>query len=485
VIAPRYNLEQLSHQKERSTELGQNIAAMVTNIVGFGWQLREVQMPEGFREKYKDEIQDERFRLLSLLDSVHPVMSLTAVRRKIKDDQHSCGNGYMELIDNQRGELVGVNHVLGHTVRLTEKDKKPTRVEVPRVRPDKNYTVEQVPMYYRFRKYGIVRSGKPLWFKEAGDPRTLDKRSGKYEDNLPFSRRATSLIHFHNYSPMTPYGLPLWIGNLFSVYGSRQAEEINYSTLANNAVPSMFVICENGALTDASIERLREWTEEQIQKSLNRSKFILLEGEAMEEGAPTPSTFKIRVEPLKNLQQDDQLFQAYDQNNRDKLRQAFRLPPLFVGRSEDYTRATADTSRDIADEQVFAPERTEDDWMINRFVLQRWGSRYHFLRSNHPNITDDIELIRLMAIAEKSGAMTPRRADRIVRDVFGDNIGPMPSGIDLDKPFSITFAEAQQGASSPGGGDTATRVVENLLELRTKIEKELDRRYYLEEEDEV
>lgn len=498
LIRPRYPLEKLAELREKSTELGQNIDSMVTNTVGFGWQLRERRMPEAMRVKLADEIEVEKYRVNSWLDSVHPTDSFTTLRRAQKNDQHGCGNGYLELIEGRDNRLLGINHAVGHMIRLTEKCKKPVKVMVPRLLPHKNFTYERVPMLHRFRKFVIMRYGRPVWFREAGDPRLLDKRTGEYGEDISPARRATALLHFKNYSALTPYGLPLWIGNLFSIFGSRQAEEINFGTLSNNAIPSAFVIVENGALTDKSIERLREWTEEQIQKSVNRSKFILLEGDTIEDGAPNPMQFKIRVEPLKRLQDDDELFQNYDSNNRDKVRQAFRLPPIFVGRADDYTRATADTSRDIADEQVFAPERSEDDFKINRFIMAALGVRFHTFRSNTPNITDDIELIRLMGISERSGAMTPRRADRIVRDVFGDDIGPMPKGIDLDKPYSLSFAEAQSGGGGGGlgaggaaatgatpGGDAARRMVDGLLDLRKRIEGELERRYLYEDEEEA
>jgi capsid portal protein len=246
----------------------------------------------------------------------------------------------------------------------------------------------------------------------------------------------------------------------------------------------MFVIVENGALTEASIDRLQKWTEEQVQKGMNYSRFLLMEGETVEDGTPNPQSFRIRVMPLAQYQKDDQLFQKYDGNNREKVRQSFRLPPIFVGRTEDYTRATADTSRAVADEQVFAPERNKDTFAVNRFVLARWGARFHTFKLNNPNVTDDIQLITLMGMAERSGGMTPRRADRIIRDVFGEDIGPMPQGVPLDVPFSVTFAQAQSGLGSGGGapsGDTARRVIDGMLDLRRRIEKELDDRFFLTE----
>jgi PBSX family phage portal protein len=487
IINPRYPLAHLTALKENSTELGQCIDSMVTNTVGFGYQLREKRMPEGMRDKFADEIELEKLMLDARLGTVHPVKSFTMLRESAKDDQHSNGNGYLELIDHPKtGELVATNYVRSYEVRLTEQDSRPTKMQVPWVNPAKNFTVETKPMHYRFRKFVMLRRNKPIWFKEAGDPRTLNKRTGEYDEDTKPGMQATSLLHFRVHSSLTPYGIPTWIGNLFSIYGSRSADELNWTSLKNNMIPSMFVIVENGVLTESSITRLREWTEQQVANSLNRSKFLILEGETLEEGAPTPANFKIKVEPLAQLQKDDQLFQDYDSNNREKIRQAFRLPSIFVGRSDDYTRSTADTSRDIADEQVFAPERAKDDFLINRFILARWGARFHTFRSNTPNITDDIELIRLMAFAERSGGMTPRRADRIVRDVFGDDIGPMPKGIDLDTPFSISFAQAQQGARDNSGNpkrvapapadQQAGKLVSGLLKLRKRIEDEIEDR---------
>ena len=494
IIDPPHNLYNLANMWMMSTELGQCQESMVTNTVGFGWRLKERPMPDDVRANFEKEIREERYRLLAKLGAVHPKYSLTALRRMKVFDKESCGNGYLELIEDMKGDLVGLDHIHGHTIRLIKREKDPTKIEVPRVRPDLNFTIEQVPFFYRFRKYVQQRSGKRVFFKEAGDPRVMDKRTGEYlsgakAKKLPIGLRATSLIHDRIYASSTAYGVPRYIGNMFSILGSRTADETNYKTISQNHVPSMFIIVENGTLTSSSIKRLQQFTEQQIAKAGNRSKFIILEGETLDDGDPSPDAFRIKVIPLTNEQIKDQLFQEYDKNNRDKVRQSFRLPPIFVGRSEDYNRATADTSKAIADEQVFAPERDQMDFQFNRHVLARWGVRFHVFRTNHPNITDDIELIRMMAIGERSGAMTPYRADKIMRDIWGgDELGPMPKGVDLHTPFSLQFAQAQSGKrgtdSATSGGDSTGRMVSDLLTLRKRIADELDRRQLEPDEDE-
>lgn len=506
IVKPPYSLTTLATLRERSTELAQAIQAMVTNVVGFGWQLRERRMPDEAKATLREAITLERYELESKLEVLHPFESLTMMMEKVQWDKHATGVGYLEVVQNKAGQLAACNHVASHSVRMSAREKRPVLVEVPRVRPDLDYKVETLPMYYRFRRYVQLRedaSGtvKGVWFKEAGDPRTLDRRTGEYvprDTTLPFKYQATSMICFRRYSPVSCYGVPDWIGNLYSILGSRAAEHINYQTLCSNAMPSMMVIIENGVLTKGSIQRLRQWTEQHVQNAQNFSSFLILEGETQDEGSPTPGQFRIKVEPLKRLQQTDELYQEYDQNNRDKVRQSFRLPPIFVGRSDDYNRATADTSRSIADEQVFAPERQYNDHLLNRHIMSLLGARFHTLRFNHPNITDDAELVRMAAIAERSGGMTPRRMDRVMRDIFGDELGPLPTGISLDQPYSLQFAQAQggggQGGQTPGDavadgnalqGETpdpnksGEALVNSLVGLRESIEKELESRLLL------
>lgn len=494
LIDPPFPLLTLATLVENSTELGQNIRAMVTNTVGFGYQLKERRLPESVD---RDTVEQEKEVTAAFLESVHVKYSLTQIAKRAAHDMHACGNGYIELIEDAAGRLSGMNHVHGHSIRLSKQDAMATVAKVPRIKPGGDFQVEEVGRTHRFRRFAQVRNQSLMWFKEAGDPRMMDRRTGRYlkeGESLPPKFRATSLIHLSIYTPFSPYGVPCWIGNLFSVFGSRGAELTNYRTITQNNIPAMFVMVENGTLTKPSISRLRQFAEEQMQPGGNYSKFIILEGEPMDEGLPDPTKLSLKVQPLRHLQTKDELFQDYDANNRDKIRQSFRLPPIFVGRADDYTSATANTSKSIADEQVFAPERSDHNHSLTRFVLLPLGVRYHMFAFNHPNVTDDLELVRMMVASEKSGAMTPRRADRIIKDVFGDEVGPMPQGVDLDTPYSLQFAQAQQGggvaAEMFGGGrppltpdsiddGAAAKFVTDLVSLRKLLDKEMESRVLL------
>jgi capsid portal protein len=321
-----------------------------------------------------------------------------------------------------------------------------------------------------------MRGDRLIWFKEAGDPRKLNKCTGEYSDSVKPDEEATALIHHRVYSPYTPYGVPEWIGALFAFFGTREAEELNYNTL-RNPTPSMFIIVENGVLTPGSITRLKEFIE-QANRSSSMTKAILLEGEPSDEASPNPQQFRIKVEPLTAMQVKDELYQEFTKNGRDTIRQSFRLPPIFVGRADDYTRATADVSRDIADEQVFAPDRDEDDEQFNRWVtIGSWEAVYWTLKSLNPNITSDETLVKMANALEKSGGMTPRLANMIARDVL-NRPAPLPKEIDPDVPYSLQFARAQGG-----GGEVTQQAVEQMIDMRKRLEDELADRFWSNFED--
>lgn len=479
IIEPPYDMSFLALAADNSSELGQNVRAMVTNTVKFGWTLKETaefaEMDDTEAEKHKEAIKAEKRALRAHLSAVHPKLSLTAIRSMAKFDKHLTGNGYLELIETPERKLIGINHVHGHTVRLTALDAEPIEIDVPVV---VDFKIEKTKMATRFRRFVQMRGQKLVWFREAGDPRFLDKDTGEFKAELPFEKRATALIHHRVYTMHTPYGIPEWIGALFAFHGTRAAEELNFNSL-QNPVPSMFIIVENGVLTPGSITRLKEFIE-QVGRSASMTKAILLEGEPSEEASPHPQQFKIKVVPLTTMQVRDELYQEFTKNNRDTIRQTFRLPPIFVGRADDYTRATADVSRDIADEQVFAPDRDEDDELFNRWaVIGGWGSVYHVLKSMNPNITSDETLVKMANALEKSGGMTPRLANVIARDVLGRH-APLPKEIDPDVPYSLQFARAQAGA---GAGGVSQQVVESMIEMRKRLEAELGDRFWSTLED--
>jgi capsid portal protein len=310
----------------------------------------------------------------------------------------------------------------------------------------------------------VAESAVVRWFKEFGDDRIYDCTTGEVADeSLPEAKRANEVVHFRIYSPRSPYGIPRYIGALLTIFGDRKAEEINYVTFRNNQVPSLAILVSNGALTDDSIDRIEEFVKSQIQGQDNFSKILILEAESSSDDEGEDSgNVRIAMEPLTKSQIQDALFQEYSKSNQDKVRRAWRLPPILIGKSEDYTRSTADTSRRLADEQIFEPERQEFDSFVNRRLFPAMGIVFHKFKSNSPNTTDNAELVKILSGSEKTGGMTPRIARMILEDVLGQELPEFPADFPADSPFSLLMADAVKNkadASEPGQQVTALKRV--------------------------
>jgi len=519
VISPPFDLFVLTTMTETNSELGPCVDAMEKNIDGFGHRLvarvEAKKAPAGVVER----VAAEKVRLKNFFLYAGMKDSFRALRRKTRRDIEATGNGYWEVVRGADGKVQYFKHMRSYQVRLTPLEERSVLVEMPilEIREGGGLAIERIKVRERFRKFvqvsSVIRTRstqtagfKKRWFKEFGDPRVYDCETGELVPkkdlaDFPEAKRANEVVHWKIYSTRSPYGLPRYIGALLDMFGDRKASEVNYVTFCNNNIPSMVIAVANGQLTQDTVDRVTEFIEK-LQGDDNRSKVLVIEAESTGEEGEDSGHIKIDIKPMTSEQIKDALFQNYSRSAREKVRVSYRLPPIFVGRSEDYTRATADTSRRLADEQVFAPERDDfDDW-INRILFPEMGVLYHDYKSNSPNTTDNSELVRILAGAEKTGGMTPRRADLILADILGQDLPDFAEDerFNLDLPFSLSMAEAvknQGDAAEVGqsvtalkrlaglmGPDTAPAdVVKTLLEIRGRFAAALEEEAALEHDE--
>ena len=466
LIEPPFDLYGLSSMVEYSTELGQCVEAMEINVGGYGWRLREIA---DVRTPATSALVDAEFsRFKELLEySDYSGGSFVSLRRKTRKDLELTGNAYWEIIRDNAGRVSAFNHIPSWMIKMTPVEESPILVNEHRaVGTGEDRGVKQILVSKRFRRYGQVVENQDgshvVFFKEYGDPRDLDWRDGSYGSDTRVilnEHKASEILHWKIYSPRSPYGIPRYIGALLAIQGNRSAEEINYQTFKNNNIPSMALLVSNGMLSDGSVDRVQSFVEDSIQESSNYSKFLILEAEGVSDTGDS-TTAKLDIKPLTQNQHTDALFQNYTEKNESRVRRAFRLPPIFVGRADEYTRATAETSRKLADEQIFGPERQEDDFMMNR-LLSGLGMIYHRFETNTPNITNDSDLIAVLQGAEKTGGATPRISRRILEDILGAELGGFSDMIDPDVPFTMQLTEAMKYA----GGRPKSSSLEKRLPL--------------------
>lgn len=491
ILVPPFDPLTLAMLPENSTELNQCIDAMAINIEGFGHRftprirIDDPEIKDEIGDDVKKAIRAERCKLINFFEHVSQDISFTEFRKRMRKDMESGGNAYFEVVRNAAGRIQSFVHVPAWQMRLSKQDADPVLTErkVLELQPDDSVKIVTTKEWRRFRRFVQQRSvflrhlesqagARVRWFKEFGDKRLYDNKTGDLvEDELEATKLknknqlCNEIVHMKIYSARTPYGLPRYIGNLLTIFGDRAAEEVNYTTFRNNNIPSMMLMVSNGQLTQGTIDRIESFVESQIQGSDNYSKMLIIEAEGQYEGEEAGQV-KIDSKPMTDSQHKDALFQNYSKNNRDQIRRAFRLPPIFVGRSDDYTRSTAESSRKLADEQIFAPERDEFDNFMNKRIMPEIGSVYYKFKSNSPNTTDNTQLVKILAGAEKTGGMTPAIARGILQDVLSTELPEFPDDFPKDIPFSLTMAEAvknQADASEPGQQVTALKATMKAL----------------------
>jgi len=457
VVKPPLSQTELAILQEVSSELGQTIEAMQVGIEGFGARLIPRPLPEEMGHTFETEIREEKIWLETFLQFPNPEGSFVKLRKDTRGDLEKTGNAYWELLPSltKNGRYASINKLDVGTMRITKPDEKFTRFAIKYI--NNNFTTANKPFLKRFRRFVQVVGNRKVFFKEFGDPRIIDKRDGSVRTEALLQKyRANEVFHFKiPTSRRTPYGMPRFTGNIIAIRGSRSADETNIITQQNNHVPSMAITVSGGQLTEGSIKRIQEFVDTQIKSDSNYSKFLLLEGESTHDALSGAGSVKIEIKPLINAQHSDQLWQDYDKNNADKLRRSFRLPPILVGKSDNYDKASAQTAERMAERYVFSPEREEMDLNINKILVHQ-GFRFWIFKSNTPNVTDDQDIVRILTGAERTGGLTPRVSRMLLEDILNR---PLPEfaedpEFNPDLPFSFTLAKLMHNAGEANQNGT-------------------------------
>lgn len=448
IISPIFAFGRLCQLPLESNILRQCIEAYVTNIEAYG-HLLEYVGPTGSEDS--KEAQTEKRKLNSVLKMPAPGRNLRDIREASRWDKETLGNRFFEISRNQLNEIVLFDQIPGSTMRMTKRDKDHTDVEVEFPDPEKDGTIMRTVSRHFRRFVQLGQSGKKIFFKEFGDPRAIDPKTGKVDPTLTIEDQATEVFHDFIYSPGSVYGLPRWIGQIPSVLGSRESELVNLNFFRENAIPAMSVLISGGALTEDSFERIEDY----INAARGRDamqRVMVLEASAdetqgsIDHSQPAP---KIDMKPMLSQRQQDGLFQVYDQNNMQKIRSSFRLPPIFVGRAEDYTRSSAHASILVAENQIFIPERLSFDDIMNDHILSTYKPKFWRFKTMGPSINDPESLTRMIDSFSKQGAVSPNTVIKLANKVLDSEISPIMEEWG-DAPFAIVMDAVKRGIPIPG-----------------------------------
>lgn len=425
IIEPPYNLRALDRLAQENNALSPCIEAMVTNVDGTGYDFAS---NDDDAEDTKDDVNIQA--LTDFFSQPWPGLSFQTMRKSIRRELEGLGNAYLEVIRNPKDEILFLRPVDAKMMRLLRLDE-PVLVEKSL---NRNGKVVKTRLMQRERRFCQQIGGRAMaYFKEFGASRDLDKDSGEwlpFGQRLPAAKRATEIIHFTMLPDShTPYGVPRWVSQMPSVLGSRQAEEFNMDFFDNGGVPPALIILQGGTMQPETRVALEQKVSAGSARSKSSIKVIEVEpaGGSIDKEAPV----KVSVERFGAERQSDAMFENYDDKCEERVRRAFRLPPIFVGKASDYSFATAFASYTVAEAQVFKPERDEFDEIITLTIINAMGFNDYRMTSNPLVIEDNTVKLQGIEVAMQTGAVDMEDVLYEINEASGTNL-KVREGYDQD-----------------------------------------------------
>lgn len=433
-----YNMAGLRTLVTHSTILPQCTRAYRNNIPGYGIGVR-------YKEDNEEtpEMAAEFARAVEIIDLLNLDMDTKEVFEDIIEAREMYGIAYLEVVRNVAGEVCQIEFIKDTPSIYKTRPLEPYQ-EVQFVY---NGRVETRPK--KFMKYRQQSGGKTVYFKEFGDKRIMDKRTGAYVDTLEVEYQANEILEFA--IGTEPYGEVRWLGQVLSVDGMRKAEQLNNNYFENGRHTPLMIILRGGTLTDDSFTKLQEYMNE-IKGANGQHAFIILEAESSDNTLEfeTQKQPDIEVKDIAGILQQDELFQAYLDNGRKKVQSAFLLPDLYTGYTTDFNRATAQTAMEVTEKQVFQPERISLAWTINNKLLSEFGFKYVEAYFLEPDISNPDDLVKILNSCREAGGLTPNKAKQIIFEALGE-VSEDYKGEWGDVPLAVSKGSADALSSLLGG----------------------------------
>lgn len=450
-FAPPYDPLVWAQTLELNTRLSKAISTYARNTVGIGWMIVPLvdindETPEEIKEKVKEQTATAK-KLFSRPSNLKP---FTTIMFLVKSDEESTGNGYLEIVRNNGGKIVRLNHVPSTTMRVRKKGG-----------------------------YIQIRGQRKRYFKVVGDDRVVSAKTGK-EGKFPYVDRATEILQFMIYtSSSSYYGAPRFVAAAPAISGNRLSALRNVRFFENDAVPRLIISVSGGKLSASTVESVRNFLQKEGKGVPNAHRVLVLQAETKRLMSSEAKT-NIDITPLTVGLKEDASFMAYRKANDEEIRESFGIGKAFFT-MEDVNKASGAISRQITNEQEFDPDRLEKEYIVNSVILDDLlgEDRLVKLKFKRPMRAEPLEAAEIEEKYSKMGALTPNE----VR--IANGLSPYPSSYAFaNKPFTLAVIELQMGVAlaiqtakekmTPEKKDKANELIDQLIGVRSELHKKIE-----------
>ncbi len=452
-IQPEINPEKYHAFLEQNNTLNQCVSAMEVNIDGTGQDLVRTDGEE------LDEKVDTKpiAELTQFFEEVYPGMSFTTLRRELRRQTEITGYGCVEVIRNPKDSIIFLRPLESKTIRLQKLGDPVTTVKTL----IRGGVEAKVQLQTRERIFVQLNNKKKVFFKEYGSSRDLDKKTGEWADKgtrLPFNDRASEIIYttIHR-AASSPYGVPRWLNNLPSVIGSRSAEELNLEFFESGGIPPLMVFIAGGAMGETARRQLENLFSGRAKDKL---KGVVADIQSTTGSIDKGGGVNVQIETFGSEKQQDSMFEKYDDKCERRVRASFRLPPLFVGKADDYSYASVFASYTVAEAQVFAPERLEFDELINNTIMKELTQGLYKIKSRPLTVADAETNLDALGIAVEAQVITKKGLIDEINKIGSLNIKALDGSAGEELAHGVDSAIINLGDSRKPVGEVPAAATE-------------------------
>jgi PBSX family phage portal protein len=417
---------------------------------GFGIQFHPARGTIAPENADAAKAEQERLELWFQYASAQAV-SFTDLLRRTVVDYELYGDGYWEMLVNAKGALVGIEPMRAYTMRKGPADRKPLEAERWVRTPEGTW--KRVKYWRRFRRFLQWVDGQYTWFKEWGDPRPIRWDTGAIDPNAKPDQLASAVLNFVQYAPDHVYGKPRWRGAATAISGRTKAGEINNDTFDHKGIPPLAILVSGAGLSAGVLQRIKDhFSSTKGRENWHAPLVIEAESAAVSGAAAmdglTGTPVKLDIKNLSEAIQKDALFSQYRKEASQDVAMSFRVPPIYLGLSSDYNRATADAAKLVAEEQTFAPPRTQFEEIINREIVPELGAVHFKVRIRGAAVFSEETLAAFIRVGIDAGALTPEHVAKVLEPFFGIELGRTEDWAKI--PSSILAALVKAGWTPEG-----------------------------------
>jgi PBSX family phage portal protein len=429
LLAPPYNFNRLYRIYEDADILQECVDAMKQNVDGFGYQM--MFTGDDVKERETPQAKAELLKANNFFDYANETQSFATIRKLMREDYEVIGNGAFEIVRNRLQEVAMMYYAPFRNLRLGAMERKPVNIDVTIPRNGKPTTIKVGRYFRKFAQISALGGQNLRWFKAFGDPRMMDATDGVFKKNpADVKIPATEILHFKIAMGNLPYGIPKWIGVVLDVMGRHSSQYVNYDLFESQGIPPMAILISGGTLTDESIDDLNALVRS-MRGSEKWNRVLVLETLVESVGLDEKGSAKVELKNLSEYRKEDLMFKDYQISTEETIRHRWRLPPMYTGSTESFTHATAKSSKEVAEEQVFIPERAEFDEVVNNTIvnpelkLTLW--KY---KTNGPKMVGAEEISVGVKTFADAGAFSANNAIQMANEAFGLSMSK------FDKPWA-------------------------------------------------